>query len=457
MAAFTVDEVGQATGGKLQYPVGNERVFTQVDTDTRAIRQDSLFVALKGEKFDGHDFVGKAREQGAAGAIVQEMREEYKHDGFAVIVVEDTLKAYQGLARFHRRRFSIPVVAVTGSVGKTTTRNMIATVLAQKFNVLQTEKNFNNEIGLPRTLLQLTAEHGACVVEMGMRGLGQIAELAAIAEPTIGVVTNVGKSHIELLGSQENIAKAKSELVLALSPEGAAILNQDDPYTAAMADLCKGKVISYGLLNHAVVHGSRVSVDEKGIHFTCRCFDEMFDVNVPVMGEHNVYNALAAIAVGRILGLSDRRLQKGLAEYHGMAMRQELVYIEPYTFVNDAYNANPASMLEAIRTLAVMTKGRKIAVLGDMLELGDWARQEHEKIGSEAAALGIDVVIALGGLASYIAQAAQQHGLAQVYTVRDHAAAAECLKGLLQPGDTILLKGSRSMAMEKILPYFERK
>ena len=204
-----------------------------------------------------HDFVCQARDNGATGAVVQEYREEYKKDNFAVILVANTVTAYQGLARFHRRRFDIPIVAVTGSVGKTTTRNMIASVLAQKYTVLQTEKNFNNEIGLPKTLLQLTENHGACVVEMGMRGLGQIADLAAVAEPTVGVVTNVGKSHIELLGSQANIAKAKSELVKALTENGAAILNQDDPYTAAMCGAAKmilDKMLTGRELIEEIVH-----------------------------------------------------------------------------------------------------------------------------------------------------------------------------------------------------------
>ena len=223
MASFTTQEVARATAGSWLTPVRADVCFTSVDTDTRMITKDCVFVAFKGESFDGHAFVLDAIQKGVAGAIVSEVRDEYKDAGVPIYVVSDTLKAYQDLARFHRRRFHIPIVAVTGSVGKTTTRNMIATVLAQKLNVLQTEKNFNNEIGLPKTLLQLTPQHEACVVEMGMRGLGQIAELAAIAEPTIGVGTNVGKSHIELLGSQENIAKAKCELVDALDEQGIAI------------------------------------------------------------------------------------------------------------------------------------------------------------------------------------------------------------------------------------------
>lgn len=457
MAAFTLQEVEKATGGRLLYPVVDDSVFSQVETDTRAITEGALFVALKGETFDGHDYVLQAKERGAAGAVVAEDRPEYKQEGFAVVIVTDTRKAYQDLARFHRRRFSIPVIAVTGSVGKTSTRSMIAAVLSQKYRVLQTEKNFNNEIGLPKTLLQLTPEHEACVVEMGMRGLGQIAELAAIAEPDIGVVTNVGKSHIELLGSQDNIARAKSEIVRALSEDGVAILNQDDSYVAAMADLCRGKVVGYGIESNAAIRASRVVCSEKGLRFACRCFDQVMDIHMPLIGSHNVYNALAAIAVGRVLGLTEHQLQKGLSEYRGMPMRQELIHLGEYTFINDAYNANPASMSEALKSLALLTKGRKIAVLGGMLELGDWTVREHEKIGAEAAELGLDALITMGSPASYIADAARKNGLGAVYTAQDHAGAADCLRQIIQPGDTVLLKGSRGFAMEKILPYFERK
>lgn len=368
MAAFTSEEIIQATGARLLKPAASVS-FSDVCTDTRAIAKGSLFVAFKGTSFNGHDFVDKALAAGAAGAVVSEVRPEYEGLTAPIFVAADTLKAYQDLARFHRRRFAIPVVAVTGSVGKTSTRNMIATVLSEKYRVLQTEKNFNNEIGLPKTLLQLTPDHEACVVEMGMRGLGQIAELAAIGEPTIGVVTNVGKSHIELLGSQENIAKAKAELVQALDEKGTAVLNGDDPFVRPMTALCKGKTVLYGTDDQAAVRADHIVCDQQGVRFHCSGAGQSFDVSVPVIGGHNVYNALAAIAVGQLTGLSAAEIQRGLASYHGMAMRQELLHIGPYTFINDTYNANPASMAEAIRTLDLLTKGRKIAVLGGMGEL----------------------------------------------------------------------------------------
>ena len=270
MAEFTLQEVIEATGGNSSGTAENDTMFTHVSTDTRAIEAGNLFVALKGDTFDGHDFLKTAREKGATGAIVEYGR---GIDGLVCIEVDSTLQAYQDLARYHRRRFTIPVVAVTGSSGKTTTKEMIAAVLATKYAVLKTEKNFNNEIGLPKTLLQLTDEHEACVVEMGMRGLGQIKELADIAEPTIGVITNVGTSHIELLGSQEAIAQAKGELIQAIKADGTAILNGDDNFVKAMDSLTAGKTIYYGIHQPATVQGVQLKYRKDGIGFTCRCFD----------------------------------------------------------------------------------------------------------------------------------------------------------------------------------------
>lgn len=457
MAMFTDAEVVLATGARILQQGRRDMLYRNVTTDTRTVGEDDLFAALKGEKFDGHDFIEQAVSDGAAGVIVEDAARLYPDGDYTIFVVKNTRKAYQDLALFHRRRFSIPVVAVTGSAGKTSTRALIATVLEQKYNVLQTEKNFNNEIGLPRTLLQLTKEHGACVVELGMRGLGQIKELADIAEPTVGVVTNVGKSHIELLGSQAQIARAKGELVEALGSDGTAVLNQDDKRVAAMAGKCKGKVVGFGIINDAPVMAGTIKNSEKGLSFTCRCFDQVIDVHMAVIGTHNVYNALAAVAVGRLLGLSEHQMQKGLAEYKGVPMRQELVNIDNVVFVNDAYNANPASMKEAVDTLVTLTGGRKIAVLGGMLELGDWAEKEHEKIGTYLADKKVDVLIALGDEARFMAKAAKAAGMNEVYTVMTHVEAAAVLRRIMRQGDTVLLKGSRGFAMEKILPYIERK
>lgn len=456
MATFMVREVVEATSGQVVQAVADQH-FSGVCTDTRGIEAGCLFLALRGENFDGHNFVTTAFERGAIGAIVEEDQPEYHRPGIAIFVVKDTLVALQQLARYHRRRFSIPLIAITGSNGKTTTKDMIGMILAQRYCVLKTEKNFNNEIGLSLTLLQLTEDHEVCVVEMGMRGAGQIKALANIAEPTIAVVTNVGTSHIELLGSQEQIAAAKRELIEALPPTGIAILNYDDSFVWAMSGSCKGKCISYGIESSATIYGSRIVYGNRNIKFNCRCFDEHFDVNLPMAGIHNVYNALAAIAVGRVLGLCGKKLQNGLSHFGGTPMRQELVDIGGITFINDAYNANPLSMERALHVLCQVGKKRKIAVLGDMLELGEWAENSHTEIGVLAAKAKLDAVVTVGHFARYIASAAAADGVPVTYSTDSHRAAYEYLKKMLVPGDTVLLKGSRGMTMEKVLSFFERK
>lgn len=316
MAEFTLSQVVEATAGTSAHT--DNIKFLDVSTDTRTIESGFLFVALKGDTFDGHDFINTAIEKGATGAIVEKGRAV---EGIVCIEVENTLVAYQNLARYHRRRFDIPVVAITGSSGKTTTKEMVAAVLGTEFNVLKTEKNFNNEIGLPKTLLRLTAEHEACVVEMGMRGLGQIEELALIAEPTMGIITNVGTSHIELLGSREAIAEAKGELIRCLPENSVAILNEDDPYVKAMDSLAKGKTITYGIERNATCIGSHLRYKKDGIKFTCKCYDEVFDIFLPMIGEHNVYDALAAIVAGRVLGIKSNTIRKGLSEFTGTPMQ----------------------------------------------------------------------------------------------------------------------------------------
>lgn len=451
MAQFTLQEVLAATNGTCNYTDTVD--FQEVSTDTRSIGQGYLFVALKGEHFDGHNFLAKAKELGASGALVE------KGQGLAdwpCIEVDDTLKAYQDLAKFHRRRFSIPLVAVTGSSGKTTTKEMIAAVLGTQLQVLKTEKNFNNEIGLPKTLLGLDASHQACVVEMGMRGLGQIEELALIAEPTIGVITNVGTSHMELLGSQEKIAQAKGELIACMDENSVAILNADDPFVAAMADFAKGKCISYGIQNNAMVKGSNISYKKDGIKFTCKCFDDVFDVFLPMIGEHNVLDALAAIAVARTCGVSPAKIKKGLEVFTGTPMRQELIAFPDFVVLNDAYNANPSSMAEAIKALSQLQGSRKVAMVGDMLELGDFTEEGHRQIGRLLVQEGYGLVYTFGEAAKFIADEVRQGGI-EVHPCTSHLEMANSYWDKHQEGDVILLKGSRGLRMERVVEELKER
>lgn len=451
MALFTVDEICRATGGTASN-LGNAQQFTGVCTDTRKVKSGDVFIALVGETFDGHNFIEQAIRSGASGVIAS-------HSDIAVpahvtlIVVDDTLKALQDVACFHRKRFTIPIVGITGSNGKTTTKDMTAAVLGSKFNVLKTEANYNNEIGLPLTLLQLTNEHEVAVVEMGMRGLGQIRQLANIALPTIAVITNVGETHIELLGSIENIAAAKAELLEVIPESGLVILNGDDPYVQAMAQQVHSSVTLFGL-EHGTLRGEEIATAAHSMNFQCCIGQEKIPMSIPTVGKHNVYNALAAIAVGVGLGMNFENISAGLSNFNASPMRLHIETIGEYVVINDAYNASPMSMSAAIDTLVEVAKERTVAVLGDMLELGDIAAVAHRQIGEKLAECNIDIVVTIGELARNIVAAAQEQGITKAISCANHAEAEKVLRELVQPGDTILIKGSRGMKMENMVKMF---
>lgn len=446
MARFTLDEVIKATGGTLLQK-GAADDFTDVATDTRKITQGSIFVALKGERFDGNDFAASAAEKGAGCVVVSRPVEA---EGAAIVEVSDTLLAYQKLAEYHRRRFLIPVVAITGSNGKTTTKDLTAAVLGAKFNTLKTEANFNNEVGLPLTLLKLTKKHQAAVVEMGMRGLGQIAAMAAFAHPTVAIVTNVGETHMELLGSMENIAKAKAELALAAGVN-IVILNGDDVYVKKMREMARGKVLLFGCDLANDVRAENIACTSNKTEFDCIIDDKRAHMEISLSGRHNVYNALAAIAAGHALGLSLAEIKQGLKNAATTAMRLTVSHYKDYVIVNDAYNASPASMKAALEALDdISAGGRKIAVLGDMLELGEISVKAHEDVGILAGAHRLSYVITLGEMAEHIAKKAKENGIS-AFSAKSHEAAAEKLKEILRDGDTVLFKGSRGMKMEKVI------
>ena len=454
MPRFTLEEIVRATGA---FAAGaKETVFTGVETDTRTIGNGALFVALKGERFNGEDFLQKAQEAGAAGVLVSDGCAQEKTAGLSVCVlrVPDTLKAYQEIARAHRARFSLPVVAITGSNGKTTTKDLTASVLGASFPVLRTEANFNNEIGLPKTLLGLRPEHRAAVVEIGMRGLGQIEALAPMAAPTVGVVTNVGETHIELLGSIENIARAKSEMVEALGEGGTAILNADDPRVLAMREKAKKgvSVLTFGENETADVRGTDIAQDGMESRFAATFPDgKKQSYRLPLPGRHNISNALAALAVGYALGLSPEAMAPGLAAPAMSGARFACEKRGDYTIINDAYNASPLSMSAAIRTMKEIAKGRRVAVLGDMLELGDVAKEAHRRVGEELAKSGAAALVTRGTLGEEIAAGAERAGMTEVYRCASHEEAAATLKKILRPGDTVLFKGSHGMQMDKII------
>lgn len=449
MASFTLEEVLHAVHGCLLRK-GQAVRAEGVSTDTRTIAEGNLFIPLCGENFNGHAFLEKAAEKGAAMLLTAEKeRLSSLPEETTVILVEDTKEALEQIAAFHRLRFSIPVIAVTGSNGKTTTKDMITAVLERVHAVCHTEKNFNNEIGLSQTLLRLTGRDEACVVEMGMRGLGQIAELCRIAHPTIGVVTNVGTSHIGILGSRKNIAKAKAELIEALPAGGTAVLNGDDPLVSAMGDSFSGKVIRFGMEESNDAHASSVQFLPDGTAFTLCSGDVSFDVRLRLLGIHNVYDALAASVIGTLLHVPAAEQKAALESFLSKSGSQKLLHIGGVNVLDDSYNANPLSVEMAMRALLQIPGKRHILVLGDMLELGRFEEELHAGIGRQAAEMGFDGLITVGPLSRITAEAARKGGLSPVSFDSCREAAA-WLREFAEPGDAVLIKGSHAMHMETI-------
>ncbi len=455
MAEFSTEEILTATGGRLLQK-GNVAKVGGVSTDTRTIRKGELYIPLLGENFDGHAFLGKAVEAGAAAVLVSdESRAKELPESVSVIAVPDTLRALENVARFHRLRFQIPVVAVTGSSGKTTTKDMLTAILETKFSVCSTKKNHNNEIGLSETLLSLTPAHEAVVTEMGMRGLGQIAELADVARPTMGLVTCVGTAHIGILGSRENIARAKGELIEALPNDGVAVLNADDSLVSSMHSLFGGRTIYYGIENKRDVYAMDVVFGETGTMYICHIGEESFPVMLRLFGIHNVYDALAATAAASLLGVSSKNIQTALANFVSRSDSQKLVKIGGVTVLDDSYNANPLSVERALSALLQLGGRRRIAVLGDMLELGASEKDMHYQIGQKVAALGFDRLIAVGELSRETARGARDGGLTAVTEVSSPFEAAEILKEETVAGDAVLIKGSHAMHLDTVVADWE--
>lgn len=449
---LTIDEILRATGARLVR--GGKNIFNAVTTDSRKISNGSLFVALKGERFNGEDFSNESIAKGAGGVLVSSACDQKNIPSTGVVLmVDDTLDAYQKIAGAWRNKFDIPIVAITGSNGKTTTKDLTAAALSSLGSVLKTNANYNNEIGVPQTLLELNENHRAAVVEIGMRGLHQIEPLAAIVRPTIGIVTNVGETHIELLGSIENIALAKAELVDAIKPGGTVVLNADDTNVSAMVDHVHDgvNVLTFALDHDADVKGSNLITHRASTALTISYNGKSYDGEVPIIGRHNISNLLAAVSAAISVGLKADEIRAGFTTLATTKMRFELIDRNGIHIINDAYNASPASMRVAIATTADIADGRKIAVLGDMLELGERAENLHRAVGTELAKRGFNVLVTFGKLGKLIAEGAREAGIEQIFTADTHEQAAEYLRGIVHYGDTILFKGSRAMRMEKII------
>ena len=471
MALFTVEEMLEVISVRVlagRTPTWAKKRIKRVCTDSRATRPGDLFVALQGDRFDGHDYVVTALRRGAVGAIVHDQFQlseakpagpsgSLKGAGAFLLGVRDTLFAYQQLATHHRSRFDIPVVAVTGSNGKTTTKDMVARVLGHRWTMLVTEGNLNNRIGVPQTLFNLTPRHEAAVIEMGVDNLGQTTRLCEIARPTIGIITNIGPDHLEFFGSMEASAQAKGELLDLMPADGAAVLNADDRYFDYLAARARCRVVSFGLSSNADVHAVNLRPNDRqgatfGLVLPGRARPTA--VHLKVHGSHNITNALAAAAVGFVLGLSGVGIAEGLARFRPASMRSQVTVWRGIRLINDCYNANPASMKAALQLLTQLGgSNRTIAVLGDMLELGPEAQNMHREIGAYLVEQGVTYLIAAGGLGRYIAEGARRAGMApsQIVDVPDAVAAGQALKTLATKGDVILVKGSRGMKMEQVV------
>ncbi|HAA90418.1 MAG: UDP-N-acetylmuramoyl-tripeptide--D-alanyl-D-alanine ligase [Thermoanaerobacterales bacterium 50_218] len=453
MKPLPLIEVTKAVNGRLLSGTTESRV-TGVSIDSRAIREGDLFFAFPGKRVDGHNFVEQALRKGAIGAVVSK-RVPIKTEK-PLILVEDTLKALQDLARYYRSILSVPVVAVTGSTGKTTTKDLIAAVLGVRYQVHKTEGNQNNEIGLPLTILRATNHHQLIVVELAMRARGEIAELAEISKPCVGVITNIGKTHLEKLGSQAEIAEAKGELLAFLPPDGCAVLNGEDPWQRFLANRVPGEVIFYGEDEEFPVRAQDVKLRGlEGIDFLLQTPAGKASCFLPLPGKHNLLNALAAASVGHWFGLAAEEIREGLVKARVTGMRLEVKKgIRGSRIIDDTYNASPDSVKAALQLLAAVgEKRRAIAVLGDMYELGPYEVPGHREVGETAASLHIDYLFTVGTLAEEIAQGARAKGMPseRIRSFADKQEVLAFLEGFLENGDLVLVKGSRALHMEEIV------
>jgi UDP-N-acetylmuramoyl-tripeptide--D-alanyl-D-alanine ligase len=458
---FSIDELVDATGGTIVQ--GEEdSVIHGVSTDTRRLVAGNLYIPLKGEHFDGHDFLGDAIERGARGLLLDVRHAgisaalSKKADDCLIILVNDTLEALGNLARFRRRQVGCSVIAITGSSGKTTTKEMTAAILSQNHSVLKTEGNLNNLIGLPLTLLRLNKKHDLAIVELGTNSRGEIKRLTEIAEPDIGLVTNIGPAHLEGLKTLECVREEKGDLYRTMSKSGLAVFNADDEAISPLMRSWRDRVLTYGVTSPADVTASDIAKwGISGQSFVLNAGSDSAVVQLSASGMHNIYNALAAAALSRAAGIGINEISQGLRNFHPVAARFEVHSLPNGAFlVDDTYNANPASVYEALKTVQAL-KGthRSVVVLADMLELGDQAELLHEAVGGEAAVTDVGLLFLKGSLSRWIAAGAVKGGMLEtrIHFFERTEEIVESILSFVQAGDWILVKGSRRMKMEDIV------
>lgn len=444
MEKLLLSEIAQCLGAECPA----EKVIEEISTDTRNLPAGCLFIAIKGERFDGHTFIKQAIENGAAAAV-----SEYPVEECPCIAVKNTRTALLEIAKYYRSKFNPILVGITGSVGKTTTKEMIALVLSEKYNTLKTQGNLNNEIGLPKTLFNLDSSHQAAVIEMGMSDFGEIERLSNAAAPTIGVITNIGFSHIENLKSQEGILKAKLEILKGMEDNAPLIVNGDDGYLAPLKEEFRNSrpVYLYGTDEKCDVRAKNI-IESNGItNFVLEYNETETEIQIPCAGKHNVLNASAAFCVGILSGLNEKEIVSALKKYKPDGMRQNIVKKGNNTVIIDCYNASPDSMKATLNVLAGMEcKGRKVAVLGDMLELGEASEKLHKMVGKLVSETSPDMLFCYGHDAEYISREAEKTGINSYFT-DDKSDLTEKIMNYIKPEDIIMFKASRGMKLEEVI------
>ncbi len=466
MISGNVSEIVRVMGGELLAGSANTE-FSGASINSRTMQEGNLFFCLRGDRFDGHDFIADVLGKKAAGIVLSgncnpppfPAGPSGDYSPF-FIKVDDTLVALQKLAQETRARSSVQVVAVTGTNGKSSAKEMIAAVIGEKFKTLKNQGNLNNHIGLPLTLMELEDDHEIAVLEMGMSAEGEIKRLAEIARPNIGLITNISPAHLEQLKTVENVQRAKGELFEALRPQDLAIVNADDPLVLELAKNLRSKKITIGIDTPADIWADDIQPRaNSGYDFKLHIKDQTLDVGLPFLGRCNIYNALTAFAVGSAFDMAPEEMKTGLGRCKLPPQRQEFFEKEGISFINDAYNANPQSMREAIKTLeAFHTSGRKFFVMGEMLELADLSRSEHSKLGKEIARSQTDFLVTVGEIPALAAKTAREEGMEsdQVFAFTDIETATAFLKERVKKGDCILVKGSRGARMEQVIEnYFQ--
>lgn len=455
MPGMTIENIAAACEGTF---VGDRDLVTKeiagAVTDSRQVQKDYLFIPIKGARVDGHDFIPQVFEKGALVVLSDHALPE---ETGPYILVSSTTEAMKKIAAFYRTQLSCKVVGITGSVGKTSTKEMIASVLEQRYKVLKTEENFNNEIGLPLTIFKIRAKHEVAVLEMGISDFGEMHRLAAMARPDIGVITNIGLCHLENLGTRDGILQAKTEMFDHLQVDGTVILNGDDDKLSTKKEVNGKPVIFYGVGADSAFDIKKdiyaTDIENHGLEGMCAKIHTPqgdFDAKIPIPGEHNVYNALAGTAVGLQLGLSIREIVQGIASVQTIAGRTNLLHVKGMTVIDDCYNANPVSMKASIDVLA-HTSGRRIAVLGDMGELGAEEKELHRSIGKAVAASGIDALFCAGTLAEEYASEAKANPECEVHYKKTREEMTEELLAYVKEGDTVLVKASHFMEFPKVV------